>query len=524
VNISNRHPIARSVRLVGAYAYATGAVALATVVTWLLRDLMGSSISLFFFPAVVVTAMYGGYGPALVATVLSTASLAFFFVAPFMSFDVGPDDAMRLIAFAVVAIATASMSAARKRAEDAQRKSLDELESAVATLKKVSGWPVLAGATLDEGAGRVLEHAATVVGATVALAVWEAEDEPWLYMASSAQMVAKRAPTELSPLTAAALEQATLLCAGQIGDDSMVIVSERGATTEWRGLPVHPELASMLRAPGFASAPFDVEHLKGRVFFSGIRSVTIEISPLVALVAREIGNSFDQLLLHGRLHQVAIREDRIRVARDLHDGVLQSLTGIRFQLRALADEQDAPSTISDRLLAVERAIAIEQRELRLFIEDLKPAVRDASEGPVAQQLEELRARLASDWSTPIVVRVQPADMALPASTENAVRLMVREAVVNALKHAHPSRVSVDVVAHGDDRLHVVVSNDGRGFPFRGRRDHEELVKGNAGPASLRDRVVSLGGTLAIESGATGSRVEISVPVAVEQAEGSVRRS
>jgi signal transduction histidine kinase len=92
--------------------------------------------------------------------------------------------------------------------------------------------------------------------------------------------------------------------------------------------------------------------------------------------------------------------------------------------------------------------------------------------------------------------------------------------VNALKHAQPSRVAVEI--HGNDSLlsngsgqpsvRIVVSNDGRGFPFRGRYDHAQLVASNAGPASLRDRVEALAGTLAIESMPTGSRVEITVPM------------
>jgi signal transduction histidine kinase len=207
-----------------------------------------------------------------------------------------------------------------------------------------------------------------------------------------------------------------------------------------------------------------------------------------------------------------VREDRVRVARDLHDGVLQSLTGVRLQLQALAEEQDTPSSVSDRLLAVERAIALEQRELRLFIEGLKPAARPPdTDHSVAAGLGDISARLGAEWKTPVAVRVVPADLVLPATIEHAVRLMVREAVVNALKHAQPSRVSVEVDVDGGAALRIVVCNDGRGFPFRGRMDHAQLVAANAGPASLRDRVHSMGGTLAIDSQATGSRVEIRVP-------------
>ena len=66
-------------------------------------------------------------------------------------------------------------------------------------------------------------------------------------------------------------------------------------------------------------------------------------------------------------------------------------------------------------------------------------------------------------------------------------------------------------------LHIVVSNDGRGFTFRGRLDHNALLQSNIGPASLRERVVSAGGSLAIESMATGSRLEMTLPVALQHA-------
>jgi signal transduction histidine kinase len=270
-----------------------------------------------------------------------------------------------------------------------------------------------------------------------------------------------------------------------------------------------------LHGRGLASAPFEVEHLRGRMFFSGIDVVTHEDIPLVEVVAREVGNSIERLHLHDRLQQIAIREDRIRVARDLHDGVLQSLTGIRFQLQALANEHAGPSSVSDRLLAVERAIAIEQRELRLFIEDLKPLARPAlAAGTVAQGLEELRSRLGADWKTPIIVRVTPPGLSLPAPSEQAVRLLVREAIVNALKHAHPSRVSVDVSPHSDG-LRIIVSNDGRGFSFRGRLGQDELAAQGAGPVSVRERLALLGGSLTIESTETGARLEMTVPVRPE---------
>lgn len=500
----------------GGYPFSVAAVSVAVAGTFVLRQWMGPSVSILFFPAVITAAMYGGYGPALLATFLSACSLAYFFVPPTGSFNVGPDDLIRLVVFAVVAVVTASLSAAQKRAELAQRRALDESREALSTLRKVSGWPVFVDTTLAGAAMRLLEHAASVVGSASAVAAWEAADEPWVYVADSGAseaVVRRYPPNELDEVVPPELDGVACVSASTVSDRTPLFVSRDGALSEWTGCVAHPAIAARLTRVGVASAPFSIEHLSGRLFFNGIDGAAPEILPLTEVVAREVGNSLERLHLQDRLQQIAIREDRIRVARDLHDGVLQSLTGIRFRLQALADEPDAPSSVRDRLLAVERAIAIEQRELRLFIEDLRPAPRRHAPGEaIAAGLEELRGRLATEWSTPIAVRVSPSDLSLPQEAEQTLRFVVREAVVNALKHAHPSRVSVDVVHEPPLWLRVTVSDDGRGFPFRGRLEHDELVAANAGPVSLRERLASAHGTLAIESTATGSRVEMALPL------------
>jgi signal transduction histidine kinase len=61
-------------------------------------------------------------------------------------------------------------------------------------------------------------------------------------------------------------------------------------------------------------------------------------------------------------------------------------------------------------------------------------------------------------------------------------------------------------------IRIIVADDGRGFTFQGRYDHRMLSSMNVCPQSLRERIESLRGDLTIESGRTGSRVEISVPL------------
>ena len=456
------------------YLLALGLVALATVGTFIIYPWIEPSISLLFFLAVVVPAIYGGYGPALLSTVISTLALAYFFVPPRYSLDIGVDDAVRFAVFVLVALATAWVSAARRRAEAARRQSLDDLRGAIDTLRKVTGWPVLISADPTTNIERMLRHASTVVGARRAIIGWESDDEPWLYVADSAQpgkVVTRLDAAELPTLVA------------ERSGDGVV-----------------------------ASAPFETEHLSGRVFFVNPERAGTDATAAIDLVAREVGNSLDQLYLAERLRQVAVREDRLKLSRDLHDGVLQSLTGIRLELQALAEQPEVPSSAHDRLLALERALAIEQRELRLFINELKPArTAPVAAGPVVRLFDDMAQRLSAEWKTPIAVRVSPPELSLPQAIEQPIRLMVHEAVINALRHAHPSRVTI-AVDRTDSELQIAVVDDGRGFPFRGRLSHDELRVANAGPASLRERVSALDGRLAIESTSAGSRIELTVPL------------
>jgi len=458
-----------------AYGAGVVTVAAATLITFVIQDLVRPSVSLLFFPAVILPSVYVGFGPALVAAVLSMLSIAYCFVPPAFALDLGLDDILRLGVFVGVAAVTAGLSARRRRAEAAQLQSLRELENSVQTLRRISGWPTPIGPDTGASIRQVLEHAAGVVGASAAAVAWESDDEPQVYVVSTA--------------------------------DSRG-VDDAGASFDWRHEPPHAEIVRRIGDQSAASATFDTDQIAGRVYFTGVNA-TGDLQTMMTLVAREVGNSLGQLQVSDRVRQLAVHEARIRVSRDLHDGVLQSLTGIRLELQAVAE---GAGESADRLRALERALAIEQRELRLFIDELKPASRGiAATDPVAARLNEMCARFSAEWKVPVTLRVTPPDVSVPRTVEQALRLMIHEGVSNALKHGHPSRVSIDLETH-DSQLKVVIQDDGLGFPFRGRLEHEELAAFTAGPVSLRERVSALDGRMSVESRPTGSRVEFVIPV------------
>ena len=209
-------------------------------------------------------------------------------------------------------------------------------------------------------------------------------------------------------------------------------------------------------------------------------------------------------------------EKRIRVARDLHDGIFQSLTGVGMQLQAsrrlIASE---PQEAARLLREVQRAISEEQRDLRFLIDQLEPArVREKDFRPVLDRLEEICARVENQWG--ILVRRDFRTLngvAEGALGEQIVRI-VGEGLFNAARHANASELEARGFADRAD-VRISIVDNGSGFTFRGTYDLAELTRMKAGPVSLRGRVAELGGELRIDSSNAGSRLDIRLPLPEE---------
>jgi two-component system, NtrC family, sensor kinase len=120
----NRSPLLR-------YSIAVASVALALSLAALLSPRADPSHFTLFFAAVMLSSWYGGLGAGLLATVLSALSLDYFFIAPIRSITLNWMVLLRLSTFMIVAVLTSSLTAARKRAEEALRKAHAELERRV---------------------------------------------------------------------------------------------------------------------------------------------------------------------------------------------------------------------------------------------------------------------------------------------------------------------------------------------------------------------------------------------------------
>jgi len=384
-------------------------------------------------------------------------------------------------------------------------------------IRRLARWPIPAGTDWTDNVREILQYGAGIVGARDVALIWSEDEEPWRYVAfaRSGARIERLPPADFDPIVPADLTDDTFLCGTPLDAGAMIRVSRAGRLSARAGLPVHRDLVARLGAAPLASAAFRAGQLSGRVFFLGMTEPTAEVLPLVELVGREVGASLDRLHSDRRSRDLAIVEERIRVARDLHDGILQALTGIRLELQHVAARERQSSTTlpaaDSRLVDLESAIATEQRELRRLIDDLRPSPVLRDESPLMDRLQSLRSRIALEWRVPVSITVTPADLVVPQGCDRDLPFMVHEAIVNAMKHGQPSRVSV-AISTTDDELKITVDDDGGGFAFTGVRDHATLAESNAGPRSLRERVTSLGGRIDIESRVAGSRVALSIPL------------
>jgi signal transduction histidine kinase len=197
-----------------------------------------------------------------------------------------------------------------------------------------------------------------------------------------------------------------------------------------------------------------------------------------------------------RIVQTADNERR-RLERNLHDGAQQRLVALSIALRLARTRLRSDPASAEALLETASTDADEAvRELRELARGLHPAMlTEAGLGPALGSLAE-RAPLE------VVVHATPAKR-LPEQVEAAVYYVVAEALTNATKHAHATRVVVRV-EQVDGVARVEVADDGRGGadPSRG-----------SGIVGLRDRVDALGGTLDVESPpGAGTVVRARLPV------------
>ena len=390
-------------------------------------------------------------------------------------------------------------------------------ERQVRQLERLAAWPREMHDERAQLAAELLEASARVLGARRLLLVWEDTEEPWVEVGvwTDGRVAWRQEPPgTFGALVAPPLGGRAFYCADAGAPAPNVLCLVGDGLEAWRGAPLDRALGERFAVRHVLSWPIREENVSGRLFCLD----TFELAPddLVpgAIVARLVGGR----LAHGEVvHMLAAQStagERMRLARDLHDGILQSLTAATLQLDAARKLLGTdPQGASDRLADIQRILTTQHTDVRTFITQLNPAYSGRrGELDLAGRLRSLTHSIEQQWRLDVHLAVEPDPIRLPDALTLEVQWIVHEALVNAARHAGAAVLTVALL-HAGDRLSIVVADDGRGFGFRGRRSLEALLKTRDCPRTLCQRVMAIGGDLAIESTDRGSRVEIELPIA-----------
>jgi signal transduction histidine kinase len=238
------------------------------------------------------------------------------------------------------------------------------------------------------------------------------------------------------------------------------------------------------------------------VEFIDVPEDLVGVVDVLAQLAGPAGLALDNARWFRSIERTAADDERLRIARDLHDRLGQSVALVGFELdtvrRNVGDADEALTEDLDRVRGQVRNIVTELRET---LYDLRTEVTTDRNmiGTVTEFLERVEARSELSVSFGHNVRHD-----VPPRKERELWLITQEAIVNAERHAQASRIDVryDVI---DNEITVEVADDGRGITGEMRAD-------SYGLKGLRERAASLGARLEITTnGGQGTLVRCRVP-------------
>jgi signal transduction histidine kinase len=214
-------------------------------------------------------------------------------------------------------------------------------------------------------------------------------------------------------------------------------------------------------------------------------------------------------------YEITLRE-RNKLAGNLHDTALQTVTGIAFQLKVCeAKERDRGESSRDAAGDdVGRHLGVARKMVEHAADQLRGTVWSLRSLPnegrsFSDAVRELANRLQTGHEAAVHLSFDPRADAIPAYVAGNLILVIQEAVHNSLHHAEPGRIDITVDVDADGGLAIGIRDDGTGFEMGTQAGPRH---GHFGLAGMRERVERLGGTFEIESTpGGGTLVRVSIP-------------
>ena len=260
--------------------------------------------------------------------------------------------------------------------------------------------------------------------------------------------------------------------------------------------PGHPPMTSFLGVPiRLRGVVYGNLYLTDKADGQVFTDVDQELAVGLAAAA---GLAIENARLHEQARTAGLLEERERIARDLHDDVIQRLFATGLSLQATARTVKDPSAVEQITRAIDDLdVSIRQIRSTIFELHQRWATTQSLRGEIVAICHESSKALGFAPSCDIV---GPIDSAVVEPTRSHALLCLREALSNVARHARATRVDVAVTVE-PGRMSLTVSDDGIGY-VPATNGH------SSGMDNMLVRAQSLGGTFVIESSAGGGTVTI----------------
>jgi signal transduction histidine kinase len=364
-------------------------------------------------------------------------------------------------------------------------------------------------ADVDRVLERITSTATTLLEAERATlyVIDDARQELWSRVITKSELREIRLPVDGRSLAAeVARKGAPLRIDDPYGDsrfDPSVDARTGFRTRSLLVLPIAPRgrggRLGVLQLVNHHDGPFTREHEALGMALAASAGVALEYVRLTEELARE------------RLRQVRIAEEtRHRLARDLHDGVAQTLANaaLSIELAQRRAEADVPAAMSELSDLRERLVEA-QRGLRDILFALRPVVLE--EEGLSSAVRALAERLDGTAGTRVTARDVTSTRRLGLEVEAGTFHVIREAAGNAIKTGRAKTVSIDVKDEKDS-VAALVEDDGVGFDVAATL-HDYASRGSLGLLQMRESARLIGARLTIDSSpGHGTRVRLRIPL------------
>ncbi|HEY7968977.1 MAG TPA: GAF domain-containing sensor histidine kinase, partial [Candidatus Limnocylindrales bacterium] len=270
------------------------------------------------------------------------------------------------------------------------------------------------------------------------------------------------------------------------------------------GLPLHhPPMHSFLGVPvsvhGRSVGNLYLTNKTGADDFSESDQALLETFAVHA------GIAIENARLHEQVQRLAVVDERERISKDLHDGIIQNIYAVGLSLEDVPElVRDDPDEVERRVERAIDSLHLTIRDIRNFIFGLRPELLSGTtliNGLVAV-VEEFRHNSMVDVELHVGdIREEPE-----ATATSHILGVVNEALSNVARHSGASRATVFVDSPESGGLDLVIEDNGHGFDTT-----TPGVLGHQGMTNMRSRMEAIGATFEVISDATGTKVQVRRP-------------